>query len=246
LELGWTVYAEVVEEETDAPYHTGNKNNNDRSIMKISLYSPLHGESYYELSADEQMLDYTDKINCEEPVELKAAPGETVEVTAQGNGEWVHYYVFIDFEGDMFKAGIAEDGFTPTGDLVAYSFYNNNSSSDEAGYNSIGTAITGNNRNKPAIPAFTVPAEEGKYRMRIKHDWCNIDPRGDNDGKFGDFKQNRGQIVDVVLVVTNETGVIDIETENGVETIYDLTGRKIETITNAGIYIVNGKKVLVK
>lgn len=28
--------------------------------------------------------------------------------------------------------------------------------------------------------------------------------------------------------------------------IYDLEGRKIEYVTEAGIYIVNGKKVLVK
>ena len=36
---------------------------------------------------------------------------------------------------------------------------------------------------------------------------------------------------------------VETEVEN---TIYDLTGRKIETITKGGIYIVNGKKVLVK
>jgi hypothetical protein len=28
------------------------------------------------------------------------------------------------------------------------------------------------------------------------------------------------------------------------QTIYDLTGRKIETITEKGIYIINGKKVI--
>ena len=42
------------------------------------------------------------------------------------------------------------------------------------------------------------------------------------------------------------TGIKDVEVENDVKVIYDLTGRKIETITKAGIYIVNGKKVLVK
>ena len=42
------------------------------------------------------------------------------------------------------------------------------------------------------------------------------------------------------------TGINNIETENAAKTIYDLTGRKIENITKAGIYIVNGKKVLVK
>ena len=43
------------------------------------------------------------------------------------------------------------------------------------------------------------------------------------------------------------TGVEEVETENGeVKTIFDLTGRRVEAITAPGIYIVGGKKVLVK
>ena len=43
------------------------------------------------------------------------------------------------------------------------------------------------------------------------------------------------------------TGIDEVKGENGnVKTIYDLTGRKVEAITAPGIYIVNGKKVLVK
>ena len=42
------------------------------------------------------------------------------------------------------------------------------------------------------------------------------------------------------------TGVENVEVENQVKTIFDLTGRKVEAITAPGIYIVNGKKVLVK
>ena len=44
-----------------------------------------------------------------------------------------------------------------------------------------------------------------------------------------------------------ETGISEVKGENGeVKTIYDLTGRKVEAITAPGIYIVNGKKTLVK
>ena len=42
------------------------------------------------------------------------------------------------------------------------------------------------------------------------------------------------------------TGVENVEVENEVKAIYDLTGRRVETITAPGIYIVGGKKVLVK
>ena len=44
----------------------------------------------------------------------------------------------------------------------------------------------------------------------------------------------------------NTTGVENVEVEAEAEVIYDLTGRRVEAITAPGIYIVNGKKVLVK
>ncbi|MBR5593950.1 MAG: hypothetical protein IKW46_07755 [Bacteroidaceae bacterium] len=42
------------------------------------------------------------------------------------------------------------------------------------------------------------------------------------------------------------TGIENVEVENEVKAIFDLTGRKVESITERGIYIVGGKKVLVK
>ena len=43
------------------------------------------------------------------------------------------------------------------------------------------------------------------------------------------------------------TGISEVKGENGeVKAIFDLTGRKVETISAPGIYVVNGKKVLVK
>ena len=43
------------------------------------------------------------------------------------------------------------------------------------------------------------------------------------------------------------TGINEVTTENAnVKGIYDLQGRKIDEITKPGLYIVDGKKVLVK
>ena len=42
------------------------------------------------------------------------------------------------------------------------------------------------------------------------------------------------------------TAIEEVETEATETVIYDLTGRRISEITEAGVYIVNGKKVLVK
>ena len=45
----------------------------------------------------------------------------------------------------------------------------------------------------------------------------------------------------------NTTPIEEMETESSeVKGIYDLTGRKLEGISGTGIYIINGKKVLVK
>ncbi len=48
------------------------------------------------------------------------------------------------------------------------------------------------------------------------------------------------------ITVTGATGIEGINAEAGNAAIYDLNGRKIEKVTSGGIYIVNGKKVLVK
>ena len=83
--------------------------------------------------------------------------------------------------------------------------------------------------------------------MRIKQDWCSIDPDGDSNSNFGGtFSNYGGQIIDVVLNVTDGTGVENVEVGDVKKVIYDLQGRKLSEIVKSGIYIINGKKVLVK
>ena len=50
----------------------------------------------------------------------------------------------------------------------------------------------------------------------------------------------------IVRVTAKNTGIEEVETGNAEErTIYDLTGRRIERITEPGIYIIDGKKVMI-
>lgn len=67
--------------------------------------------------------------------------------------------------------------------------------------------------------------------------YCNIDI---------DMTAMLGQTINVKFGQADLSGIENIAVENGANVIYDLTGRKIETINAAGIYIVNGKKVIVK
>ena len=48
------------------------------------------------------------------------------------------------------------------------------------------------------------------------------------------------------FTVVEPTAIEDVDAEVENNVIYDLSGRKIETITKGGIYIIGGKKVYVK
>ena len=239
----------IVIEEFDIyePTNTGSKTRSDRNINTIGITSEAYGASEYSLSDTEKGLDYVVLINKEEPVNFVVAAGEEVTPTINAAGSWVHFAVYVDYDADGFTAGIKEgSNWEPTGDLVSYSFYNNGADSDERGWNSVGEEITGGNRNKPSLPSFKAPEKEGTYRIRFKQDWCNIDPMGDADGKFGDFKENGGTIIDALLVVTATEGIDEVNAAAEENAIYDLTGRKLQRVSAPGLYIVNGKKELVK
>ena len=75
-------------------------------------------------------------------------------------------------------------------------------------------------------------------KMDAEKLFCNIDI---------DMSESLGQVINVVFGDEKTvTSIENITVENGANVIYDLTGRKVDAITTAGIYIVNGKKVLVK
>jgi hypothetical protein len=52
--------------------------------------------------------------------------------------------------------------------------------------------------------------------------------------------------INLVIYNETETSIENINCDNEKTIIYDLNGRRIENITNAGIYIINGKTTIVK
>lgn len=170
-----------------------------RLVTAVSLTSQKYGEQTAN-TGNSGMNLYDDLTETDT---LRVQAGEEVSVSFTWNGTWMHGYVFIDTENDGFTAGIDEtDGFTPTGDLFSYAFYNGDESDveDLDGWNSVGDQLTGNARNVTNPPAFNAPATPGYYRMRLKVDWNSINPKG-NEAEAQSIVHNNGQIIDVTLEV---------------------------------------------
>lgn len=98
---------------------------------------------------------------------------------------------------------------------------------------------------------FTPITAAGKYTLDISSIVVDhgaeeyIDQYGDKDTEWHGLNQYCEGIY-TWSVDGTETGIEDVEMQNGkTESVYDLQGRKVENPTK-GIYIINGKKVLVK
>lgn len=129
---------------------------------------------------------------------LTARPGDRVTVRfdyGNNGATWMHGYLFLDRNTD--------GNFTTEGDLLAYSYYQ--------GQDMTGRPIAANLQGYGSAlnpPTFHLPADmaPGRYRVRFKVDWDNIDPAGslgsENNvkGKNG-ILANRGAIVDTWLEV---------------------------------------------
>ena len=93
----------------------------------------------------------------------------------------------------------------------------------------------------------------GKVVYKVSTDTTNDDPEVTYEAwKNNAFKAylpavaGSANIASYSFRFPDTTGVDEVVVENEVKTIFDITGRKVEAITAPGIYIVGGKKVLVK
>lgn len=123
---------------------------------------------------------------------LKADAGAIITPSLNWTGEWMHAYIFIDYNKDK--------EFTGENEIVSYSFYKANLGDGvQPGTNSLGeTTYSNGSVTTSNVPAFTLPADlaAGTYRMRVKIDWNSLDPCGASD-----IIANGGSIVDFSLEI---------------------------------------------
>ncbi len=178
-------------------------NHSERRTNAVSMTSPAFGSQSVNVGQNTDMLLYhfiTDK-------NFRAKAGETVSFNIDFKGSWMHGYVYLDKANDgQFEASVGSNNYTPAEDLLTFSFYAK--TNPNAGYNSAGTYISGNNRDTKVMPSVTLPADlkPGAYRLRFKMDWNDIDPGGCiASGNM--ITQNGGSITDVMLMVTDGSPV---------------------------------------
>ena len=185
----------------------------------------------------------------DEPFTVEA--GSELTASFDYTGEWMHSFVYIDFDNDgdfSYKEGQWDQTGT---DLVAFSFYSldSNPKNDASGYNSVGDELTGDARNTYVAPSFKAPAKAGEYRIRFKFDWNCILPGGSSS-----ILSDGGGVWDATLKVVEPVvdgiSTINAEVANGEAQLFTVNGVKLNKLQK-GLNIVRTadgkvKKVLVK
>ena len=225
---------------------TANSTHNSRALNSFSLQQT--GKEKQTKSVKTSKAAYEDHT-ADEPFTVEA--GSELTASFDYTGEWMHSFVYIDFDNDgqfSYKEGQWDQAGT---DLVAFSFYSldSNPKNDASGYNSVGDELTGDARNTYVAPSFKAPAKAGEYRIRFKFDWNCILPGGSSS-----ILSDGGGVWDATLKVVEPVvdGIssINAEVANGETQLFTVNGVKLNKLQK-GLNIVRTadgkvKKVLVK
>ena len=223
-----------------------NSTHSSRALNSFSLQQT--GKDKQTKSVKTSKAAYEDHT-ADEPFTVEA--GSELTASFDYTGEWMHSFVYIDFDNDG-KFSYKEGQWDQTGtDLVAFSFYSldSNPKNDASGYNSVGDELTGDARNTYVAPSFKAPAKAGEYRIRFKIDWNCILPGGSSS-----ILSDGGGVWDATLKVVEPVvdgiSTINAEVANGEAQLFTVDGVQIAKLQK-GLNIVRTadgkvKKVLVK
>ena len=157
------------------------------------------------------------------------APAATIQKITPANGSTVEKLSYILFRFSYFPSASEDEALQPrlhaegSEELIAVE------------YTTLKEDGSGHVHMMEAALKVTEPIiANGTYILEIP------------TGYFIDANNKDIEGVTLKYIVKNSTGIEEVETETGMTgIIYDLQGRKVENLSK-GIYIVNGKKVLVK
>ena len=223
-----------------------NSTHSSRALNSFSLQQT--GKDKQTKSVKTSKAAYEDHT-ADEPFTVEA--GSELTASFDYTGEWMHSFVYIDFDNDG-NFSYKEEQWDQTGtDLVAFSFYSldSNPKNDASGYNSVGDELTGDARNTYVAPSFKAPAKAGEYRIRFKIDWNCILPGGSSS-----ILSDGGGVWDATLKVVEPVvdgiSTINAEVANGEAQLFTVDGVQIAKLQK-GLNIVRTadgkvKKVLVK
>lgn len=222
-----TVTAEFEEAVPAYCTYEGNSSHDQRYVRSITMNggtSPF-SVSVYSTTRQAVYVDKTDHV-------FEAYAGEDIQPVVNWAGEWMHGYLYIDYDKDYtFSYTLGSDDYpTADGELVSYTFYS--PSGSQWGKNSKGET-TENNSRLDDVPSFTLPESlaPGEYRVRLKIDWCHLDPCGHPDEIPNTLTGNGGNIVDFTLRIVERPATYTVTLP--------------ETVENGTLTVMNGSAALV-
>ena len=222
-----TVTAEFEEAVPAYCTYEGNSSHDQRYVRSITMNggtSPF-SVSVYSTTRQAIYVDKTDHV-------LEAYAGEEIQPVVNWAGEWMHGYLYIDYDKDYtFSYTLGSDDYpTADGELVSYTFY---SPSDSQWGKNSKCETTENNRRLDDVPSFTLPESlaPGEYRVRLKIDWCHLDPCGHPDEIANTLTGNGGNIVDFTLRIVERPATYTVTLP--------------ETVENGTLTVMNGSAALV-
>ncbi|MCM0688747.1 exo-alpha-sialidase [Barnesiella sp. B2-R-119] len=222
-----TVTAEFEEAVPAYCTYEGNSSHDQRYVRSITMNggtSPF-SVSVYSTTRQAVYVDKTDNV-------FEAYAGEEIQPVVNWAGEWMHGYLYIDYDKDYtFSYTLGSDDYpTADGELVSYTFYS--PSGSQWGKNSKGESTKHDSRLDD-VPSFTLPESlaPGEYRVRLKIDWCHLDPCGHPDEIPNTLTGNGGNIVDFTLRIVERPATYTVTLP--------------ETVENGTLTVMNGSAALV-